>query len=38
MSILFHKKSRKIVKGAFAVVAVLIALSMVLLYAPGFWQ
>jgi hypothetical protein len=35
MSFLFHKKTRKVLNVVWAVVAVLIILSMVLFFAPG---
>jgi hypothetical protein len=36
MSILFHKNSKKVMKIVGGVVALLVGLSMILLYAPGF--
>jgi hypothetical protein len=38
MSILFHKKSQKFLNAFFAVFAVLIIASMILLYMPGLWR
>lgn len=35
MSFLFHRKTRKVLQVVWAVVAVLIILSMVLFFAPG---
>jgi hypothetical protein len=35
MSVIFGKKGRKFMRVIFSALAVLIALSMVLLYAPG---
>lgn len=35
MSILFSKKGRKVIQVVFTVVAVLVALSMILMSAPG---
>lgn len=35
MSFLFHKKTKKIINAVWGVVAVLVALSMVLFFAPG---
>jgi len=37
MSILFHQKSKKTIKVVFGFLAILIAISMVFLYAPGFF-
>lgn len=37
MSILFHKKSRKVVRVLFAILAVLVTFSMLALYAPGIF-
>lgn len=34
-TMLFHKKSQKVIKFLFTIVGALIILSMVLLYAPG---
>jgi len=34
---MFHKKSRKIIKWAWAAFAILIAVSMVIAYAPGLF-
>lgn len=33
---LFHKKSQKVIKILFIILGVLIIISMILLYAPGF--
>jgi hypothetical protein len=38
MSLLFHKNSRKIMKRLFAVIGIVVAASMILLYAPGLIQ
>lgn len=35
MSFLFHHKTRKVMKIAWAVVAVIIIISMVIFFAPG---
>lgn len=35
MSFLFHKRTKKVVKVVWAVVAVLVILSMVVFFAPG---
>lgn len=35
MSFLFHKKTKKVISAIWAVVAVLIIVSMVLFFAPG---
>jgi hypothetical protein len=35
MSILFHKKSKKVMGVVFGIVGVLVVTSMILLYAPG---
>ena len=35
MSLLFHKKTRTVIKWVWGVIAVLIALSMVLAYSGG---
>jgi len=35
MSFLFHKRTKKILKVAWAVIAVLIILSMIIFFAPG---
>jgi len=37
MSFLFNKKSRKIVKAVWSVVAVLIILGMVIFFTPGLF-
>jgi hypothetical protein len=38
MSFVFSRKGRKAMKAAFSVLAVLIAISMILLYAPGLFN
>jgi len=35
MSFLFHHRTRKVLKAVWAVIAVLIIISMVLFFAPG---
>lgn len=35
MSFLFHKKTKKVINVVWGVVAVLVAISMVLFFAPG---
>ncbi|HRY31330.1 MAG TPA: hypothetical protein P5328_03015 [Candidatus Paceibacterota bacterium] len=35
MSFLFHKKGRKIMSNIWKIIALLVAISMILLYAPG---
>lgn len=35
MSFLFHKKTKKIINAVWGVVAILVAISMVLFFAPG---
>lgn len=35
MSFLFHKKTKKVINAIWGVVAVLVAISMVLFFAPG---
>ena len=35
MSLLFHQKSRRVIKVVFSILAVLIMVSMVLLYVPN---
>jgi len=38
MSFLFHKKGRKVMANVWKVIALLVAISMILLYAPGLLQ
>ena len=35
---MFRAKHQKVIRAVFAVVAILVALSMVTLYIPGLWQ
>lgn len=35
MSFLFHRRTKKVIQAVWAVVAVLVSLSMVVFFAPG---
>jgi hypothetical protein len=37
MSLLFHKKSQRIIRAVFLVVGILVVISMLGLYAPGIF-